>query len=138
MFSSPISLGFAVLFCQILYYSVLFLNGFELMGRLIKVAGTNQEGRINIVKRYCKVGLDIDLVRESDNVHDANAIAVYLIVPRLFGLTKSKEKIGYVSAGIAKSLARKIDNGTMVQGYVRSFYVSNDLEFCRVSAVLEY
>lgn len=56
------------------------------MGRSSIVAGTGFEGRAVIIQRYCKEGSKVALKREPNNKHDSNSIAVYLEVPRLFGL----------------------------------------------------
>ncbi|MFP4462997.1 MAG: HIRAN domain-containing protein, partial [Guyparkeria sp.] len=50
------------------------------------VAGTGFEGRAPIIRRHCKVGAPVFLVRERANKHDENAVAVYMPVPRFFGL----------------------------------------------------
>ena len=50
--------------------------------------------------RRLRVGDVVRLIRESDNMHDKNALAV---------CNKAGERIGYVPAGIAAEVARALD-----------------------------
>lgn len=103
------------------------------------IAGTGFEGRASIIRRHIKPGMVIHLRREPSNPHDSNAIAVLITVPRMFGLFgHSRQQIGYIQAGAAKSLAKKIDQGTQVSGYVKSFYAPRHIEHPRVSLRLEW
>lgn len=109
------------------------------MGRRSIVAGTGFEGRARIIKRHCREGTPVVLKRESNNPHDENAIAVYLKVSRLGGMFGSALKqIGYIKASTAKSLAKKMDGGTKVTGWVNSYYAPDGKEHPRVSLELEY
>lgn len=108
------------------------------MKRQISVAGTGFEDRAEIIKRYCKKNRKLKFIREPDNPHDENAIAVYILVPFIPFLLSQKMKIGYISAGIAKSLAKKMDSGVKVTGYVRTYYAPDYIDHPRVSAVIHY
>ena len=109
------------------------------MGRSSVVAGTSFEGRASIIKRHCRDGRKVILKREPNNQYDANAIAVYLEVPRIGGLFgKSLKQIGFIKASTAKSLAKKMDSGVEVTGFVRSFYAPAGWDSPRVSLTLEY
>lgn len=109
------------------------------MGRDAIVAGTGFEGRARVIRRHCRDGMSVHLQREPHNPHDSNAIAVYLVVPRLFGLLgQARLQIGYIKAGAAKSLAARMDAGVPVTGYVRSFYAPPERDFPRVSLRLEW
>lgn len=109
------------------------------MGKDAIVAGTGFEGRAHVIRRHCKKGMRVRLRREPDNEHDSNAIAVFLSVPRLFGLLgQAQAQIGYIKAAAAKGLAKKMDAGVPVTGYVKSFYAPEGREFPRVSLRLEW
>jgi HIRAN domain len=114
------------------------------MGRSAIVAGTgfpNADGsaRNAIIRNYCKPGMKVHLVREPNNKYDSDAIAVYIAIPRLFGLLGSSlAQIGYIKAGAADSLAHKIDSGMKISGTVRSMFAPNDLVHPRVSLQLDY
>lgn len=98
------------------------------------VAGTGFEGREKLIRSHCKEGRTVRLVREPANKFDENAIAVYLEVPKMFGLLGDKEiQIGYIKASTAKSLAKKMDDGIELSASVVSFYAPKDKEFPRVT-----
>lgn len=50
------------------------------------------------------------LIREPDNEHDKNAVAIH----------QNGQRIGYYNRGMAPSLARALDAGTKLSGYVVS------------------
>lgn len=101
------------------------------------IAGTSYEGRAYVIKKHIKPGMQIVLKREPKNRYDKNAIAVYLMVPVLFGLLgKSAKKIGYIQANRAKTLAPKMDNGFIPIAKVASFFFYDDTYEPRVS--IEY
>lgn len=109
------------------------------MGKDAIVAGTGFEGRAGIIRKHCKNGMPVQLRREPRNPHDPNAIAVFISTPRLFGLLgQSNTQIGYIKAAAAKGLAAKIDAGTEVSGFVKSFYAPDDADHPRVSLRLEW
>ena len=109
------------------------------MGRDAKVAGTGFEGRAAVVRKHCSIGKKVILKREPANAHDGNAIAVFLDVPRMGGLLGSPLKqIGYINKTVAKSLARKMDEGQKVSGSVLSFWAPPNADHPRVSVKLEY
>jgi hypothetical protein len=74
------------------------------------------------------------LKREPSNRHDKNAVAVLLEVPRFGGLFGTQlVQVGYIKANTAKSLARKMDEGTNVKAIVKSFYAPADRDFPRIT-----
>jgi hypothetical protein len=76
----------------------------------------------------------VALVREPHNPHDSNAVAVYIDVPRLGGIFgNSTKQIGYIKANTAKSLAKAIDSGARIRGYVNSFWAPEGREYPRVT-----
>lgn len=103
------------------------------------VAGTGFEGRAAVIAARCKEGAKVDLVREPDNEFDPNAIAVFMHGTRLFGLVKTREKIGFIKAPRAQGLAEKMDSGQIriLGAHVRSFYAPADMKVPRVSLVLQ-
>lgn len=114
------------------------------MGKAAVVAGTgfrNQDGsqRNKLIRKYVRDNLPVYFRREPSNEHDENAIAVLIKVPSLFGLLgTSLKQIGYIKAGAAKSLAKKLDAGEEIKGYVNSFYAPPQKDYPRVSLWLEY
>lgn len=109
------------------------------MGSNAIVAGTGFEGRERIITKHCRDGMEVVLKRQPRNEYDPNAIAVYLKIPRFFGLLGySLRQIGFLKASKAKNLAQKIDSGTIVTAKVSSFFAPADMDHPRVSLQLEY
>jgi len=107
------------------------------MGRSAIVAGTGFDGRANDIRRHCDDGRIAYLVREPRNPHDKNAVAVYFKVPRLLGLLGERNvHIGYIKAGTAKSIAKKMDSGEKVTAKVLSYYAPEEMDFPRVTLEL--
>ena len=103
------------------------------------IAGTGFEGRDEVIKKHCKNGLKVILGREPNNKYDKNAIAVFIAVPRLFGLLGiSKKQIGYIKRSRAKPLSKKIDSGVAVSARIKSFYAPEGREHPRVTIELNY
>ncbi|MCV6612417.1 MAG: HIRAN domain-containing protein [Amphritea sp.] len=102
--------------------------------RNIVVAGTGFEGRAKVITKHIRDGMPVHLVRDKHNKYDANAIAVFIVVPVLFGLFGNRvHQIGFVKAGTAKSLAPKMDEGLRLKGVVDSYYAPKGREHPRVS-----
>jgi len=109
------------------------------MGRNVIIAGTGFHNRASIIQRYCHDGLKAVLKREPDNPHDPNAIAVFIEVPRLFGLLgHGLQQIGYIKASAAKGLAKRMDEGLVIQARVASVYAPSGRDYPRVSLELDY
>jgi len=109
------------------------------MPRHVIVAGTGFEGRAAKIRSYCTPGARVTLRREPNNCHDPNAIAVYMAVPRLFGLfERAPFKIGYIKADAAKGLAKRMDKGFAISGCIASFYAPPGREHPRVSLELDH
>ena len=114
------------------------------MGRSAIVAGTgfeNPDGsnRCNIIRRFVRDGMEVTLIREQNNMHDPNAVAVYISAPRLFGLLGTSQKqIGYLKASAAKSIAKRMDDGEKITGHVANYYAPAGIDHPRVSLLLEY
>lgn len=61
---------------------------------LINVTGTGFEGRARRIRRCYRKGAAVQLRREPDNIHDRDAIAVYVRCNLLFGRWKPWVPIG--------------------------------------------
>jgi hypothetical protein len=114
------------------------------MGKDAIVAGTgydNSDGtsRLDLIRRHVREGAKVQFRREPHNPHDSNAIAVFVVAPRLFGLLGSSlAQIGYVKSAAAASLAAKMDSGVQLTGFVKSFYSPKGREHPRVSLRIEW
>ena len=114
------------------------------MGRTTNVAGTgyiNSDGssRRNIIRRFVRENMRVTLLREPNDTHDINAVAVYVSAPRLFGLLGTTLKqIGYLKANAAKSIAKNLDTGENLTGRVGSCYMPPGKDNPRVSLELKY
>jgi hypothetical protein len=99
------------------------------------VAGTGFEGRAPRIRRFCKVGAEISLRREPNNLHDSDAIAVWMRCSVLWGLWRPWAQIGYIKAARADGMAKKMDAGRLVvrDARVHSFDVYPTLDHPRVS-----
>jgi len=107
--------------------------------RNLILAGTGFNNRAPIIRRYCHNGMKAVLKREPKNPHDSNAIAVFIEVPRLFGLLgRSLRQIGYIKAATAKSLAKRMDEGLSIQARIASFYAPLDRDYPRVTLEIAY
>ncbi len=89
------------------------------------VAGTGFENRATIIRRYCHDGMVAVLKREPNNPYNPNAIAVYIEVPRLFGLlARVLHQIGCIKAAAAKGLAKRIEEGLSIKAQGLKFLCS--------------
>lgn len=103
------------------------------------VAGTGFEGRAAIIRANCRKGIAVRLVREPDNPHDPNAVAVLLPVPKVLGLFgESWKKIGYIKASRNKKVARALERGDNVRAVVTSYFAPPHWETPRVSIDIFY
>ena len=109
------------------------------MGRDAIVAGTGFEGSASLIRRYVREGMPALLRRDRTNAYDLDAVAVLIAAPRKLGLLgTSHRQIGFIKAGAAKGIAAKIDSGTPVSAYVKSFHAPAGLDHPRVSLRLEW
>ena len=109
------------------------------MSRTAILAGTGFNDRAEIIRKYCRPRMPIILTREPGNVHDPNAVAVSIAVPRLGGIFGSSNKqIGYVKKGTAKSLAKRLDAGEKINGRIDSLFAPNEMNHPRVTVELDY
>jgi hypothetical protein len=113
--------------------------GLNAMGRTTNVAGTgykNSDGssRRNIIRRFVRENMPVTLSRDPHNI---NAVAVYVSVPRLFGLLGTTLKqIGYLKASAVISLAKQMDMGESLTGRVGGYHAPPGKDLPKVSLVL--
>jgi len=82
-----------------------------------KVAGVtfgNRQKAIEHLSQYSAEQISITLVRERDNAHDSNAVAVYAVVTG-----KGSYCIGYLPKALAAFVAPLMDTGKSVAGLFR-------------------
>jgi hypothetical protein len=109
------------------------------MGRNVIIAGTGFNNRASIIQRHCHDVLKAVLKRKPDNPYDPNAIAVFIEVPRLLGLLgRGLQQIGYIKASAAKGLAKRMDEGLVIEARVASVYAPIGRDHPRVSLELDY
>jgi hypothetical protein len=96
------------------------------------ITGTSYEGRAEIIRNHCQDGAAIYLSREPYNEYDPNAIAVYIDTPKFLWFGGHK-KIGYLKKERAESLAKKMDNGQILNARIKSFYAPPGFESPRVT-----
>lgn len=89
------------------------------------VEGASRSGRAGDIHKWCKEGGAVILKRELDNPHDKNAIAIFIVVKKLFGLIKSEYHLGYVRATSARKMAPKLDNNESYNASVSRLYAPN-------------
>ena len=109
------------------------------MGRTTNVVGTaykNPDGssRRNIIRRFVRENMTVTPRRETQ---DINVVAVYVSVPRLFGLLGTTLKqIGYLKSSAVISIAKQMDMGESLTGRVGSYHAPPGKDLPRVSLVL--
>lgn len=92
------------------------------------VAGTGFEGRAGRIRLAAKPGMSVKLVREPDNPHDPNAIAVYLTVRAWYTLfLRTDVHIGYIKRDRAKTFAARLaDGGNILSATVKSMHLEQN------------
>jgi len=101
---------------------------------IAQVTGTGFEGRAEKIKKWCKVGMEVVLLRDKGNKHDENAIKVLILAKPFFGLIGVRRKhIGYIKANRAVALAKKLDDGKRFNCKVSRVYAPDYIKFPEVS-----
>jgi HIRAN domain len=94
--------------------------------------------RSRVIRRQCVLGGEVVLRRGPATGETSHAVAVYLVVPRLFGLLRSSyAQIGYLDSHAAASIAARLDTGSEVRARVKSVYAPEEKDSPRVSLVIE-
>ena len=95
------------------------------------IAGTGFEGREDIIRQHVKPGMPVYLIRERNNPHDPNAVAVCIKTSFLF--IPQTLKIGYVDrTRAAKLVTSKMKDTDQIEGHVVSCFT--DMKHPRVTA----
>ena len=111
------------------------------MGTVAVVVGTallNDDGssRAGVIRRRCSIGQEV-FVRRTSEQTGPQSIAVYLRVPRFFGLLGSRlAQIGYLDAKVATVMS-KLGLGEEARGVVKSVYAPEEKDNPRVTIVIE-
>lgn len=79
----------------------------EVFRHITRVAGVSYEGRQELIRQVTK-DHELKLIREPNNPHDSNAVAIYTT------LNAVDKKIGYVHAAFADDIAPLLDSGQTV------------------------
>ena len=94
--------------------------------------------RASVIRRRCALGDEVVLRKDPATGESSNAVAVYLRVPRFFGLLRpSYAQIGYLDPLAAASIASQLDPGGEVRGRVKSVYAPAEKDSPRVSLFIE-
>ena len=94
--------------------------------------------RSRVIRRRCTLGGEVVLRKGPATGETSHAVAVYLGVPRLFGLLRSSyAQIGYLDPLAAASIAARLDSGGEVRARVKSVYAPEEKDSPRVSLVIE-
>jgi hypothetical protein len=107
------------------------------------VTGTglrNADGssRSRVIRRRCTLGGEVVLRKSQATGEASQAVAVYLGVPRLFGLLPSSyAQIGDLDPVAAASIAARLDSAGEVRARVKSVYAPEEKDSPRISLVIE-
>lgn len=90
--------------------------------RTFVVAGTGY--RSGLIRSHCLSGMEVHLVREPENPHDSNAVAVKILVSGLF--KKRWETVGYIGKHQAPGVAKRLDAGVQLPATVHYVDLERD------------
>ena len=94
--------------------------------------------RSRVIRRRCTLGGEVVLRKGPATGEATHSVAVYLGVPRLFGLLRSSyAQIGYLDPLAAASIVARFDSGGEVRARVKSVYAPEEKDSPRVSLVIE-
>jgi hypothetical protein len=94
--------------------------------------------RSRVIRRRCALGGEVVLRKGPATDETSHAVAVYLGVPRFFGLLRSSyAQIGYLDPIAAASIAARLDSGGEVRARVKSVYAPEEKDSPRVSLIIE-
>lgn len=108
-------------------------------GIVIGTGLRNDDGssRARVIRRRCTIGSEVVVRRAPETREASSAIAVYLRVPRWFGLRSSLAQIGYLDATSAASLMERLDVEGEARLRVKSVYAPEEKDSPRVSLALD-
>ena len=102
------------------------------------VRNADGSSRSRVIRRRCTLGCEVVLRRGPDTGETTRSVAVYLGVPRLFGLLRSTyAQIGYLDPLAAASIAARLDSSGEVLARVKSVYAPEEKDNPRVSLIIE-
>jgi hypothetical protein len=107
------------------------------------VVGTgfrNDDGssRARVIRRRCETGCDVVLRKAPASRGTSASVAVYLGVPRLFGLLRTAyAQIGYLDDQAAASVLGRIDSSGELRARVKSVYAPEEKDNPRVSLTID-
>ena len=100
----------------------------------------NDDGssRSRVIRRRCAIGCEVVLRKAFKSPDTSHAVAVYLRVPRLFGLLRSSHaQIGYLEPGAAALIVARLDSEDEVRARVKSVYAPEEKDSPRVSLTID-
>jgi hypothetical protein len=115
-------------------------RGMALSGTVIGTGFRNDDGssRARVIRRRCEPGCDVVLRKAADSQGRSASVAVYLGVPRLFGLLRSNyAQIGYLDDEAAASVIGRIESSGEVKARVKSVYAPQEKDNPRVSLTID-
>jgi len=111
------------------------------MGTVAVVVDTglrNDDGssRAGVIRRHCSIGREV-LVRRTSGQGGPHSIAVFLRVPRFFGLLGARPaQIGYLDAK-AEAMLAKLGPDEEVRAVVKSVYAPEEKDNPRVTIIID-
>ena len=111
------------------------------MGTVAVVVDTglrNSDGssRANVIRRHCSIGREV-LVRRISDQEGPRSIAVFLRLPRFFGLFGGRRaQIGYLDSK-AEVVMAKLEPGVDARAVVKSVYAPVEKDNPRVTIVID-
>jgi hypothetical protein len=114
----------------------------KISGIVVGTGLRNDDGssRAGVIRRRCTPGCDV-VLRKAESKHGPAAsvtVAVYLAVPRLFGLLRSSyAQIGYLDDEAAALVLGRIDSSGEVRARVTSVYAPQEKDNPRVSLAID-
>ena len=113
------------------------------MGTTAILTGTgllNEDGssRSRAIRRHCEIGRELELRRDESPLAESSGVAVFVRVPRFFGLLgHSHRKIGFVDPVAAAMVASRFACGEDVRARVKSVYAPIEKDQPRVTLSLD-
>ena len=111
------------------------------MGTVAVVVGTglrNDDGssRAGVIRRHCSIGREVFLRRTSEQAVP-QSMAVYLRVPRFFGLLGSRlAQIGHLDSKVSTVMS-KLGLEEEARGVVKSVYAPEEKDNPRVTIIID-
>jgi hypothetical protein len=107
---------------------------------VIDTGWRNDDGssRARVIRRRCAIGCEVVLRKAHTTREMSRSVAVYLGVPRFFGLLRSSyAQIGYLDAQAAASLVARLESGSEIRARVKSVYAPEEKDSPRVSLTID-